>query len=93
MLETLIDDRRFRIAGAIAGAVMLLLTAGFLIAAKRELTTPSLESLLPAPAYKIPILRELPEPQPMAPRRQLAQRADAGPRPVLLASTRGARRR
>jgi len=91
MLETLIDDRRFRLAGAMVGALILLITAGFLIAAKREHKSVSVDALLPTAAYKIPILRTLPEPEPMVARGQVAQRA--APRPVLVASTRAGRRR
>lgn len=65
-LETLMADRRFRIAGAIVGAVILLVSMGLVVASKgqtRHLS--SMASHLPAQPLNIPILRHLPEPQPM----------------------------
>lgn len=65
-LEKLVADRRARIAGAIVGGVVLITSMGLVIASKsgtRRLTT--MASHLPAQPLNIPILRRLPEPQPM----------------------------
>jgi len=66
LLEQLIADRRARIAGAIVVAAVLLMSMGFLVAAKSSPTrsAASLAAHLPAYTLQIPILRSLPEPQP-----------------------------
>lgn len=66
LLEKLITDRRARIAGAIFGVLMLIVSFGFLAASKVEpkKSAASLASHLPAAPLDIPIMRYLPEPQP-----------------------------
>lgn len=66
VLEKLITDRRARIAGAIIGALMLVVSFGFLAASKSEVkrSAASMAAHLPAAPLNIPILRYLPEPQP-----------------------------
>lgn len=66
VLETLMADRRARIAGAIVIALVLLVSMGFLAASKSDVkrSAASLAAHLPANTLSIPILRSLPEPQP-----------------------------
>lgn len=66
LLETLTTDRRARIAGVLFGAVMLMVSFGFLAASKAGLKRPaaSRASHLPAAPLDVPILRVLPGPEP-----------------------------
>ncbi|MEW5739424.1 MAG: hypothetical protein AB1938_10885 [Myxococcota bacterium] len=66
VLETLIDNRRARIAGAIVGGLVLLLAFGFLMASKAEYkkSAAALANHLPTQTLSIPIIRSLPDPQP-----------------------------
>lgn len=66
VLEKLITDRRARIAGAIIGVLMLVVSFGFLAASKSEVkrSAASMAAHLPAAPLNIPIMRYLPEPQP-----------------------------
>lgn len=77
LLETLIEDRRARIAGAIVGALVLVVSMGLLVASKGAApkAAASLAAHLPERTLVIPILRSLPEPQPR--RVQATERVDA----------------
>lgn len=80
LLEKLITDRRARMAGAIFGVLMLIVSFGFLAASKTEVkrSAASMASHLPAAPLNIPILRYLPEPQPR--KGDAAERVAAPPR-------------
>ncbi len=98
-LESAVADRRFRIAGALLAGLMLVVSAGFLAASKSTTELPAAATrVLPDVAYKIPIVRSLPEPQPRLSRAASSVSASLrGPRDraarPLLAYTRASRRR
>jgi hypothetical protein len=68
-LEVLVFDRRFRLIGAAMAGAVGLMSIGFIIAANRPTPRPiEASSVLPAQAYRIPIMRGLPAGFPVEPR-------------------------
>ena len=69
-LVVVLNDKRFRIAAGVCGAVILLISMVMLGLSSRPMHKAStmVASALPQVPYNIPILRSLPEPQPMLPK-------------------------
>lgn len=66
-LEQLLNDKRFKIAAGVCGAVILLVSMVLLGLSSGPMHKASTRvvAVLPEVPYNIPILRSLPEPQPM----------------------------
>jgi hypothetical protein len=64
-LEALFDDRRFRVVGGIAAALMLLVSGGLIVAAKSPSKFRAMKATLPEKTLNIEILKSLPEPMEM----------------------------
>lgn len=64
-LEALFEDRRFRVVGGIAAALMMVAAGGLIVAAKSPSKFQTAKAVLPEKTLNIEILRSLPEPMEM----------------------------
>ena len=67
-IEQLLANKSFKIAAGGLWVVLFAVAMGFLVAAKAPTKLSSLGPSLPERAYNIPLLRSLPEPEPMVAR-------------------------
>jgi hypothetical protein len=65
-LETILEDSRVRVVGAVVGGFILICSFGFFAASRMDShRLDDKKAYLPEQPLRIPIMRQLPNPQPM----------------------------